>query len=303
MQESGLRARRVALRVALTATALAILKGGVGLFTGSLALLSSALDSAGDALASGVNFIFLTIAAKPPDSDHQFGHGKAESLAALFEGMVMLAGSALLVFEAVRMVIHPREVDISFAAIGVMIISIVVSAILTRYLNTNAAKEESSALAADAIHYNSDVVANIATLGALAGSRLLKLPLLDPIFAIMVAFWIAATALRLLWTSGNDLMDRALPDEEVEAIIEAIEKTDPAVCGYDNLRTRRAAGVRFIEFELWIERNVSFETAHDVTERVKAKIRAAFPRVMITVHTEPVGPHCVIPPRDESASV
>ena len=89
-------------------------------------------------------------------------------------------------------------------------------------------------------------------------------------------------------------MDRALPEEEVNAIIQAIEKSHPSVLGYDNLRTRRAAGVRFIEFELWIDRSVTFEAAHDITEIVKTKIRAAFPRVMLAVHTEPVGPHCEV---------
>jgi cation diffusion facilitator family transporter len=278
----------VALRVTAAAATLALFKAVVGVLTGSLALLSSALDSIGDALASGVNFVFLTIAAKPPDSDHPFGHGKAENLAALFEGLVMLTGSIILIVEAVRHIVDPKPVHISAAAIVVMIISIIVSAVLTRYLNTHASREESSALEADALHYNSDVVANIATLASLIASRMLDLPMLDSIFAIVIAFWIAATALRLFWNAGNDLMDRALPEAEVAAIVEAIEKSDPAVLGYDNLRTRRAAGVRFIEFELWIDRTVSFELAHEITERIKTRIRDAFPRVMIAVHTEPV---------------
>jgi cation diffusion facilitator family transporter len=278
----------VALRVTAAAATLALFKAVVGVLTGSLALLSSALDSIGDALASGVNFVFLTIAAKPPDRDHPFGHGKAENLAALFEGLVMLTGSIILIVEAVRHIVDPKPVHISAAAIVVMIISIIVSAVLTRYLNTHASREESSALEADALHYNSDVVANIATLASLIASRMLDLPMLDSIFAIVIAFWIAATALRLFWNAGNDLMDRALPEAEVAAIVEAIEKSDPAVLGYDNLRTRRAAGVRFIEFELWIDRTVSFELAHEITERIKTRIRDAFPRVMIAVHTEPV---------------
>jgi cation diffusion facilitator family transporter len=278
----------VALRVTAAAATLALFKAVVGVLTGSLALLSSALDSIGDALASGVNFVFLTIAAKPPDSDHPFGHGKAENLAALFEGVVMLTGSIILIVEAVRHIVDPKPVHISAAAIVVMIISIIVSAVLTRYLNTHASREESSALEADALHYNSDVVANIATLASLIASRMLDLPMLDSIFAIVIAFWIAATALRLFWNAGNDLMERALPEAEVAAIVEAIEKSDPAVLGYDNLRTRRAAGVRFIEFELWIDRTVSFELAHEITERIKTRIRDAFPRVMIAVHTEPV---------------
>lgn len=282
----------MALRVAAAALLLAVAKGSVGLLTGSLALLSSALDSLGDALASSVNFVFLTIAAKPPDSDHQFGHGKAENLAALFQGAVILIGSFFLIAEAVRRLASPRVIEISYVAVAIMIGSTVASVIITRYLSKNAAREESSALAADAVHYNSDVVANLATLAALIFSHFLHIPLLDPIFAIVIGLWIAATALRLLWDAGNDLMDHALPEEEIARIIAAIEKSHPSVLGYDNLRTRRSAGVRFIEFELWIDRTVSFETAHDITERIKTRIREEFPRVMMAVHTEPVGQHC-----------
>jgi hypothetical protein len=101
-------------------------------------------------------------------------------------------------------------------------------------------------------------------------------PLFDSIFGVTVAGWIAWNSLYLLWNAGNDLMDVALPNEEVAAVIEAIERTDPSVTGYRELRTRRAAGVRFIDFELCIDRNASFEHAHDVTERVKASIQERF---------------------------
>lgn len=293
--------RLVALRVAGAALVLAITKGAVGLLTGSLALLSSALDSIGDSLASSVNFVFLTIASKPPDSDHQFGHGKAENLAVLFQGIVILAGSILLLREAIYRLRHPAAVEISIVAIVVMLASTVASIVITRYLNTNASEQESSALAADAAHYNSDVVANIATLASIIASRLLNMPLLDSIFAIVVGLWIASTALRLLFDAANDLMDRALPEEEVTKIIQTIEKAHPSVRGFDNLRTRRAAGVRFIEFELWIDRTVSFEAAHDITEQIKARIREEFPKAMLAVHPEPVGAHCALPTEQRSA--
>ena len=290
-------ARRVALRVSLMAAMLAIAKGIVGIFSGSLAVLSSALDSLGDALASSVNFVFLTIASKPPDEDHQFGHGKAENLAAMFEGVVILIGSGILLFEAVRRIGQPAKLDLSMPVFVVMIISIVASALITRYLQKHASREESTALAADAVHYSSDVVANGATLAAAIASRFLDVPMLDTIFGIVIALYIASTAVRLIVNAANDLMDHALPEEEITAIVEAIEQTDPAVLGYDNLRTRRAAGVRFIDFELWIDREVSFETAHDVTERIKSKIRQAFPTAVIAVHTEPVGKHCAVEER------
>lgn len=281
-------ARRVALNVSAAALVLAAGKAVVGVITGSIAVLSSALDSAGDALASFANFIFLTIASKPPDEDHPFGHGKAEHLAALLQGAILLAGAIVLGIRAADRIRRPVAIESSLSAVITMIVSIAATVAITAYLKKNAVRNESSALAGDALHYTSDVVANLATIVALVLVRITGNPLFDSIFGVTVAGWIAWNSLYLLWNAGNDLMDVALPGEEIAAVIEAIERTDPSVTGYRELRTRRAAGVRFIDFELCIDRSVSFEHAHDVTERVKAAIAERFPRTVVTIHAEPV---------------
>lgn len=281
-------ARRVALNVSIAALVLAAAKAVAGFATGSIAVLSSALDSAGDALASFANFLFLTVASKPPDEDHPFGHGKAEHLAALLQGAILLAGAIVLGVRAAERIRRPAPIESSVSGVVTMIVSILATIAITAYLKKNAVRSESTALAGDALHYTSDIVANLATIVALVLVRVTGNSLFDSIFGVTVAGWIAWSALVLLWTAGNDLMDVALPDEEVAAVIEAIERTDPSVTGYRELRTRRAAGVRFIDFELCIERDVSFEHAHDVTEKVKAAIQERFPRTVVTVHAEPV---------------
>ena len=288
MHDADRRARRVALNVSGAALLLAIAKGIVGLASGSIALLSSALDSASDMLASFANFVFLTIAAKPPDADHQFGHGKAEHLAALLQGVILLTGGILLGIRAVDHIRNPQPLDASITAIVTMVASIGATIAVTTYLRRNAVQSESSALAGDALHYASDIAANGATIVALILVRITGNPLFDSILGISVACWIGWNSLYLLWNAGSDLMDRALPEEEIASIILAIERADPSVVTYRDLRTRRSAGVRFVEFELCIDRRVSFEKAHDVTEMVKGRIREAFPRVVITVHAEPV---------------
>ena len=282
------RSRRVALNVSGAALLLAAAKAAVGLAAGSISLLSSALDSAGDMLASFANYVFLTLAAKPPDESHQFGHGKAEHLAALLQGVILLTGAVTLGYHAAERIRHPRAIESSVVAIVTMVLSIVATTAITRYLKRNAVRAESSALAGDALHYTSDIVANLATIAALVLVRVTGNPLFDSIFGVTVACWIAWNSLYLLWNAGNDLMDPALPDHEVAAVIEAIERADPAVLRYRELRTRKAAGVRFIDFELCIDRSVSFERAHEATENVKQKIREKFPRTIITVHAEPV---------------
>lgn len=280
-------ARRTALNVSGAAVLLAAAKGAVGLVSGSVALLSSALDSAGDALASFANFLFLHIASKPPDENHPFGHGKAEHLAAMLQGLVMLAGAIALAIGAVHRIRDPRPVEAGTLAVGTMVASIVATVLLTRYLKRGAANHDSTALAGDALHYTSDILANAATIVALLLARWTGNTLFDSIFGVSVACWIAWNALYLMWNAANDLMDVALPGDEIASIVEAIEKSDPVVIGYRELRTRRAAGVRFIEFELLIDRKVSFEDAHDSTEAVKAAIHERFPRTVVTVHAEP----------------
>lgn len=281
-------ARRVALNVSGAALLLAGGKAVVGIASGSIAVLSSALDSAGDALASFANFLFLTVAAKPPDADHQFGHGKAEHLAALLQGAILLASAAGLGVRAFDRIRHPRPVEATGTAIVTMLLSIAATMAITAYLRRSAVREESSALAGDALHYTSDILANGATIAALVLVRLTGVARIDSIFGVSVAAWIAWNSLYLIWNAGNDLMDAALPEAEIDAIVETIERSDPAVIGYRELRTRRSAGVRFIDFELCIDRHVSFEHAHTLTESVKHAIHQRFPRTVVTVHAEPV---------------
>jgi len=297
-------ARRVALNVSGAALLLAIAKTAVGMASGSVAVLSSALDSFGDALASFANFIFLSIAAKPPDADHHFGHGKAEHLAALLQGAILLSGGVFLGIRAVERIRQPEPIESSIATIATMLGSIVVTTLVTSYLKRNAVRSESSALAGDALHYTSDVISNAATIAALILVRYTGNPLFDSILGISVACWIGWNSLYLIWNAGNDLMDPALPEEEITSIIEAIERADPRVITFRDLRTRRSAGVRFVDFELCIDRSVSFEEAHDISEVIKHRIREAIPRAVITVHAEPVtAGEGIGPPRDRATSV
>lgn len=281
-------ARGAAIRVSGAALLLAAVKAAIGFSTGSVAVLASALDSAGDVLASFANFVFLTIAEKPADEGHHFGHGKAEYLATLLQGVILLAGGVMLGLKAIERVVTPRPVEASIASILTMIASIIATIAITRYLRKNAAREESTALAADSLHYTTDIVANLATILALVIVRLTGSPRVDSILGISVACWIAWSSIMLMWNAAGDLMDRALPPHEIELIIGPIERADPAIVGYRELRTRRSAGIRFIDVELCIDRGVSFERAHEITELVKARIRERFPRAIINAHPEPV---------------
>ena len=179
--------RRVALNVSGAALLLAGVKAAIGFSSGSVAVLASALDSAGDVLASFANFVFLTIAEKPADEGHHFGHGKAEYLATLLQGVILLSGGVTLGLHAIERVVTPRPVEASITAIATMVGSIIATFFLTRYLRSNASRAESTALAADSLHYTSDVVANLATIVALVIVRFTGSPRINSILGIFVA--------------------------------------------------------------------------------------------------------------------
>jgi len=283
-----MKTNRVALNVAGMALLLAAAKATVGVATHSITLFSSALDSAGDALASFTNYVLLTVAAKPADEGHPFGHGKAEHLAVLAQGAILAAGAIALAWRAVERIRHPRPVDAGAAAIGMMVASIAVTIAITIYLKRNASRQDSRALAADALHYTTDIVANLAAIAALILVNATGNALIDAVFGIAVAGWVAWSAFTLIGSAVHDLMDQALPASEIAAVIDAIQRADPVVVSHRELRTRRSAGVRFIELELCIDRQVSFERAHEATEKVKTAIHEKFPGTVVTVHAEPV---------------
>jgi Co/Zn/Cd efflux system component len=238
-------------------------------------------------LASFANFLFLTVAAKPPTRSISSATARRSISPRCCKAS---SSSPAACSSASRARPHPPS------AAG----RIVVRRdrhddrvdhrhdLVTAYLKRNATRSESSALAGDALHYTSDIVSNGATIIALIIVRITGNPLFDSILGVSVACWIGWNAVYLIWNAGGDLMDPALPEEEIGRIVAAIERAHPTVIGYRELRTRRAAGMRFVDFELCIDRGVSFEQAHEVTELVKARIHEVFPRVVVTVHAEPV---------------
>ena len=195
-------ARRVALNVAGAALLLAGGKAAVGVATGSIAVLSSALDSAGDALASFANFVFLTIASKPPDEEHPFGHGKAEHLAALLQGVILLGGAIILGIRAAERIRHPVAIESSLSALLTMIASIVATIAVTRYLKRNAVRNEVGARGrCAALHVRRRrEPGHDRGAGARAADRQ---SLFDSIFGVTVACWIAWNSLYLLWNAAT----------------------------------------------------------------------------------------------------
>jgi ferrous-iron efflux pump FieF len=283
------RLRRRATYASVAVAGLLIaLKFAAWLATGSVALLSSLVDSLLDAVASLVNLIAVRHALSPADREHRFGHGKAEPLAVLGQS-AFIAGSALLVLaEAVRRMIWPVRVDNPPLGIAVMLLSIAVTAGLVFYQRHVVRRTGSIAISADELHYRGDIVLNGSVIVALALGSLLKEPLFDPIFGAAIGLWIVYSAVRLAALSVTQLMDRELDDDERENI-RAIAQSHPEVVAAHDLKTRVAGPTAFIQIHIEMDGGLTLARAHQISDEVEASLRAAYPSAEIMIHQDPEG--------------
>ncbi|MFN2431512.1 MAG: ChaB family protein [Gemmatimonadota bacterium] len=278
-------ARSALLPIAVSALQ-AALKAAVGLAIGSLAVLASALDSLLDCGLSTVNLFSIRKAREPADTEHPFGHGKAESLAVLLEAVV-IAGSALFVgVQGVRRLQEPQPIE-GFAQGGlVMAASLLLSLWVSRYLVRRARETGSRILHADSLHYASDVWMSGGVLAALALQSVAGVPWIDPVFSLVVAVWILLQVRPLLRQGVDELMDRDLGGEEREAI-ERIVAAAPDILDYHRLRTRRAGPQLTVDVHVVICRERPFEEAHAIVTRLEKEIQARIPNVDVLVHADP----------------
>lgn len=286
--KAPVRLAQLATYVAVAAAALLIAIKLVAWFmTGSVALLSSLIDSMLDATASLVNMIAVYHAARPADAEHRFGHGKAEPLAGMGQTLFIGASGMLLLFEAVPRLLEPQPVEQADIGVVVMLISIGITFALVRFQRYVVRRSGSVAVNADSLHYTGDLMMNASIILSLLLTKYLGWYILDPIFAIGIAIYVLYTATKIAKSSLDILMDRELPDEEREQI-KAICRQHPDVRGIHEMRTRSAGLTRFVQLHLEMDGDVSLRRAHAIADAVEAEIRKVFPDAEIIIHQDPV---------------
>jgi ferrous-iron efflux pump FieF len=282
-----LRVRATNASVAVAAV-LILAKFVAWIGTGSVALLSSLVDSLVDAAASLVNFFAVRHAAVPADREHRFGHGKAEPLAALAQS-AFLAGSALwLMAEAIRRLVAPEPVGNPPAGIAVMVFSMIVTVALVAYQRHVVRLTGSLAVGADELHYRGDILLNLGVIATLAISGAFSVPLLDPLFGAAVGAWIIHGAVKIARLSLTQLMDRELPDKE-RARVRAIAESHPEVTAVHDIRTRVAGPTAFIQLHIEMDGAMNLLRAHEISDEVERQLRGAFPHAEIIIHEDPAG--------------
>jgi cation diffusion facilitator family transporter len=285
--EARLKASAARLSVAAAAFLIA-LKTVTGLMTGSISVWASLLDSAMDICASAINYYAVRAASAPPDEDHRYGHGKAESLAGLFQSFVISVSGVILVIEAVKRLLTPHPTASEWLGVGTMAVACGVSIALVARLRRVALETDSPALNADAVHYATDVYTNGAALGALLLVALTGWTLADPLISILISGFILWSAVDVARESVNVLMDRRLPraiDAKVAAVVERFRAE--GVLGFHDLRTRRSGSHKFIDLHLEVEADQTLQQAHDLTVRVIRAIQQEIPRSRVHIHTDP----------------
>jgi ferrous-iron efflux pump FieF len=303
--EPGRLRRRATLAAVAVAAGLIAVKFDAWLATGSVALLSSLIDSLLDLVASLVNLFAVRHALAPADREHRFGHGKAEPLAALGQSAFLIGGALLLIVEAVTRLVHPAPVAHSEAGIAVMALAIAVTIALVLYQRYVVRHTRSVAVDADQRHYRSDIVVNGSVIVALVLDRIVAAPRLDPVFGLAIGLWIIWNGTQVARLSLVQLMDHELPDAE-RARIRAIAEGHPEVVAVHDLRTRVAGPTAFVEMHVEMDGAMPLSRAHRISEAVSEDLHRAFPQAEIIIHQDPAGldePRRVFPPPGPSSRV
>ena len=282
-------------------TALILLKVVAGSITGSVAILTEAMHSAIDLVASIVAYFSVRKAEEPADASHRYGHEKVENLAAAIEGMLILVGSGVIAFEAIRRLVDHAPVDKLGFGIAVIAFSMVANLAVSAFISNRAHETESAALAGDAAHLRTDALTSGGVLIALVLVQVTGETWLDPAVALVVAAAIVLAGVRILMGSTRVLVDEALPDPEMEAIREAILAFGPrGVAGFHQLRTRRAGARRYVDLHVQFRAGTTLEDAHATAHALQDAIRGRLRGADELIHLAPedkVRPGTEIPPR------
>ncbi len=274
--------------LASTATAgiLILAKLVAWLMTGSSSLLASLTDSLMDISASLINLFALRYSLTPADHDHSFGHGKAESLASLAQAAFITGSALVLVMNGFSRLVNPEPLKNLDIGLWVTVGSLALTLVLVAFQSLVVQKTQSQAIRADRLHYQSDVLFNLGVLLALGCSWYGWL-WADGLFAILLGLFILKGALEIGYEAVQTLLDRQLPDEEREQIVELV-KSVPGVHGIHDLRTRQAGPLRFIQLHLELDDALPLLRAHDLADQAEALILEKYPGADVIIHMDPI---------------
>ena len=279
--------QKTALLSIFSNSALIIFKIIAGILMGSVSVISEAIHSSIDLLASIIAFFSIKAASKAEDNGHPFGHGKYENVSGFVEALLILLAAALIVYQAIKRMFEGGAVENVDAGIFVMLLASVVNFSVSIVILKTAKKTDSIALEADAMHLLTDVYTSLGVFIGLVLLQITKIPIIDPLTAIFVALLIVKTSINLIKKSLNDLVDSKLPDEDISKILNILD-SHLEITRFHSLKTRKSGPTREINVNVHVFANESLVDAHTLSDKIEVEIKNIFPGdSYIMIHVEP----------------
>lgn len=280
--------RTAAFASIAVALLLVAFKGYAAWSTGSTAMLGSLADTALDLIASLATLAGVWVAAQPSDANHRFGHGKAEALAAFVQVVLISISAVGIAARALEQFAVGARTEAAVEGIGVSLIAIAATLALLAWQRYVIRRTGSLAVRTDHVHYQSDLLLNLAVIAALALDQYAGVPGADPLFGLAIALWLGWSAWGASQEAVEQLMDQEWPEEK-KALFLAVVARHPELRGVHDLRTRTSGNRDFVQFHVWVDPNMTVRHAHRVMDEVEAKLVAEFPEVEILIHPDPDG--------------
>lgn len=258
----------------------------VGLAIGSVSVISEAIHSGMDLVAAIIALWAVRSSNKPPDKDHPFGHGKFENVSGVVEALLIFVAAIFILFEAGKKIISPGEIENPSWGVLIMGISALVNWFVSRMLYRVARETDSVALEADALHLSTDVWTSVGVFAGLILVWIFGWTILDPLVAIAVALLIIREAWSMTLKAGGGLLDRELPQWEIEQIEAIISSHKPRILGFHRLRSRKAGSERHVDFHLVVDGSMTVGESHDICDVLEREIAKILPGTKTVIHVE-----------------
>lgn len=284
--------QKASLFAAVSALVLAGSKFSVGMVSGSLAIISSSLDSLLDVFMSGMNFFAIRKAAQPADDTHQYGHGKAEDLAAVAQSVVIVFSGSFIIYKAVESYIDRVSITYSSYDFFVMILSLAATCGIVFLLRRVGKQTSSNALLADALHYTSDLFSNSGAIIAIVLTHYTGKIYFDLVFAVIIGSIIIVSAVKIARGGISGIMDASISEKMTREIEGVIQNMPFPAAGFHKLRTRHAGSNKYIDFHMLFCRKLRVDEAHDLANSLEKEISQKVKLADVVIHIEPCDNDC-----------
>lgn len=287
--DSNQKKKFVAVLSIISNAILSVLKIITGILSGSISIISEAIHSIGDMLASFITFVSVIKSAKPADKDHPYGHGKYEDLAGFIEGVLIIAASIFIIFESAKKIIFGTNIDgENLLGITVMLIAVISNIVVSTFLFKVAKETNSISLYADGEHLRTDVYSSLGVLLGLIMIKITGYVVIDPIIAILVAVIIFKTGYSISKKASDNLLDHSLSNDNIDKIKQIINQFPITTLKKNSIKTRQVGPSTDIDMILQFSENTTICDCHKICDDIEKQIQKIYTNCSISIHTEPI---------------